>query len=592
VHVTSGLAGPIDVLQDNRIRDYPIARSIAHKNRVFGQSHWMNGFVVFRDIVELLEPQMRNSSSLLPNMHRAKVLARIIKTSRSPAWPTLPTRELPPRDICDALVGYYLRTIETLYRVLHVPTFQKDYESLWTEGSEPKIAFIMQVKLVLAIGAIFHDENCSLRPDATRWIYEAQTWMSSPNAKSKLGLQSLQTSILLLLAREFADVGSELVWISAGALLREAVYIGLHKDPGQLPRMNLLESEMRRRVWNTLLELNLQFSLISGGPCLISMEDFNTEMPGNYNDDQFTKPDARSHPEHVFTQTSCAIALRKTFRMRLAAVKFLNDVGTSGTYEETIRIDTALRASCKALRRSIQAYTTSAAELSFAADAIEFIMQRYVSSLHIPYFNPALHEAAYAFSRKAVLDTSLKIWNLGFSRIASSETDIARLCRCGAGFFRGFTFHASSFLTVELRAQMQEEDGVPRPDLLSIPEDAANLVLRCIEAGETGIKGYLLLRILIAQIDAIKRHVRPGEMQVLLGQAAEQAVEQCVPMLERMSNQSREDTTTTGVETVGDFDFQISPDMMGDWDLAMADVFDFDSGGSFAGGHSLDAFIT
>jgi hypothetical protein len=320
------------------------------------------------------------------------------------------------------------------------------------------------------------------------------------------------------------------------------------------------------------------------------MEDFNTEVPGNYNDDQLTQPEARSQPEHVFTQTSCAIALRKTFRIRLAAVKFLNDVGTSGTYEETLRIDAALRASCKALRRTIQTYTASVTEPLFATNAIEFIMQRYVSSLHIPYFNPALHEAAYAFSRKAVLDTSLKIWNLGFSQTASNETDMARLCRCGAGFFRGFTFHASSFLAVELRAQMQEEDSVPRPDLLSIPEDAANLVLRCIEAGETGIKGYLLLRILIAQIDAIKRHVRHDEMQALLGQAAEQAVEHCVPMLERMASQGQEDTMTA-VESTGDFDFQISPDMMGDWDLAMTDVFSFGSSGDFDSGPSLDAFL-
>jgi hypothetical protein len=270
VHITSGLAGPIDVLQDSRrSQDYPIARGIAHKNRVFGQSHWMNGFVVFRDIVELLEPQMRNSNSnIIPGIHRAKNLARAVKLSRSPAWPTLPTKDLPPKEICDTLVGHYLRTIETLYRVLHVPSFQREYEAIWTEGPEPKIAFIMQVKLVLAIGAIFHDENCSLRPDATRWIYEAQTWMSSPNAKSKLGLQSIQTSIMLLLAREFADVGSELVWISAGALLREAVYIGLHKDPGQLPRMDTFQSEMRYYTRaQSAIQLDFRWALfdIDGG---------------------------------------------------------------------------------------------------------------------------------------------------------------------------------------------------------------------------------------------------------------------------------------------------------------------------------------
>jgi hypothetical protein len=80
-HVTSGLAGPIDVLQDSRTlgQAYPISRGISHKNRVFGQSHWMNGFVVLRDVVELLEPQMRGGTSTLPaGMHRAKIHARPI----------------------------------------------------------------------------------------------------------------------------------------------------------------------------------------------------------------------------------------------------------------------------------------------------------------------------------------------------------------------------------------------------------------------------------------------------------------------------------------------------------------------------------
>ncbi|KAH7394989.1 hypothetical protein DE146DRAFT_678794 [Phaeosphaeria sp. MPI-PUGE-AT-0046c] len=592
IHISSGIAGPVSVLGESRAfgNVHSIARGIAHKNRVFGQSHWMNGFVVFRDIVEMIEPHVRDSNSTLsPNLERAKMLARVIKSARSPTWPTMPSTELPPKHICDELVNHYLNTIETLYRVVHVPTFQRDYEAVWNNKAERKIGFVMQLKLILALGAIFHDENCTMRSEATQWIYEAQTWMSSPSFKSKLGIQYLQISILLLLAREFADVGSELVWISAGSLLREAVYIGLHKDPSQLPRMNVFESEMRRRIWNTILELNLQFSLISGGPCLISLEDFTTEAPGNFDDYQLVAPDPQARPEHVLTSTSYAIALRGTLSARLAVVKFLNDVGSTGTYEETLRIDTGLRDSYKALRRRLNVCCAQGSP-SFAREAIDFIMQRYISSLHIPYFNPALHDAVYAFSRKAVLDTSLNIWKLGFSPSALDETQLVRLCRCGAGFFRAFLFHASSFLVIELRAQVQEEDSVPRPDLLSVPEDAANLVLRCIEAGETGIKGYLLLRVLIAQIEATKRHVGNDVVQALLGQAAKEAVEHCLPMLERMAGQPRADQINA--EGVAEFDFQFSPDLMADWDTGMADIFSFPDSGPLVGGIDFGGFLT
>ncbi|KAL5115110.1 hypothetical protein ACEQ8H_007025 [Pleosporales sp. CAS-2024a] len=538
IHIRTGLGSPVDVISDTQTSDhsYPISRAMSHKNRVFGQSHWMNSFVVMRDAIEFIEPHLRSGMSSLPaDMHRAKKLARTIKNSRCPPWPTIPTNDLPLRSVCDALVHHYLKTIESLYRILHVPSFQKTYEELWSGAPEPAMSFMVQLKLVLAIGTVFYDEYCSMRTEATRWIYEAQTWLSSPDAKSKLGIEHMQTSILCLLAREFADVGSELVWISAGALLREAMYIGLHKDPCSLPRMNFYQTEMRRRIWNTILELNLQFSLISGGACLISLEDFNTEPPGNYDDEELTRENPQHGPGHILTQTSSSIALRKTFPMRLTVVKFLNDVATSGTFEETLGIDAALKAAYKTLRQNLQTANVSG-NYPFASAAIDFIMHRYISSLHLPYFNPSLHQAIYAFSRKTILDTSLKLWKLGYSPLASSDTDLVRLCRGGAGFFRAFTFHACTFLAVELRTQLQDDDDcVPRPDLLTIAEEGANYYLQCMEAGETGIKGYLLLRILGAQIDAIKQHLSVVETQALMGQAADDAIRVCVSVLERLA---------------------------------------------------------
>ncbi|KAF2031497.1 hypothetical protein EK21DRAFT_63157 [Setomelanomma holmii] len=531
---------------------------------------------------------MRNSTILLPSIYRAKILARTIKTQRSPDWPTALQAELPGRDVCDRLVYHYFRTVETLYRILHIPTFRKDYEAIWVDGPTPSTGFMVQFRLVLAIGAISYDENCSLRADATRWICEAQTWTSNPSSKSRLGLEYLQINILLLLARELVDIGSEMVWITAGSLLREAIYIGLHKDPSQLPRLNQLDCELRRRIWNTILEINLQFSLIAGGPCLISLEDFNTKPPANFEDEVLGLPDTAPAPEHILTSTSLAIALRKTLPVRLQVVKFLNDIATTGTYEETLRLDADVRAAHKTLRHTFQKFwlgKPGGATSTFAAEAAEFIMQRYISSLHVPYFNPSLHDAVYAFSRKAVLDTSLKIWYLACPTPQSlsdrsdlldgKETDMTRLCRCGAGFFRAFTFHASTFLTAELRAQYQEDDTIPRPDLLQIPQEAADLVLRCLEAGETGIKGYLLLRVFGAQIDGIKRRLGKDEMMSVLGKAAEDAVSHCLPLLERIAGVS-ETSAADNIDAV-DFDFQVSPDFLEDWDLVMSDVFNFEA---------------
>ena len=85
---------------------------------------------------------------------------------------------------------------------------------------------------------------------------------------------------------------------------------------------------------------------------LVSIDDFDTMPPGNFDDEQLTtatvaeqdtqKPLPRL--DGVFTQSSVMVALRGTLPQRLAIAKFLNDLSSRGTYEETLRLDADLRA--------------------------------------------------------------------------------------------------------------------------------------------------------------------------------------------------------------------------------------------------------
>ena len=116
------------------------------------------------------------------DLQRCKYLAKIIKLQRTPPWPLAPTVDLPPKDVADQLVDKYLQTIETTHRILHTPTFKHDYDALWVSGSgtKPDMSFIIQLKLVLAIGASFYDEQFSLRASAIRWVFEAQNMAIGP----------------------------------------------------------------------------------------------------------------------------------------------------------------------------------------------------------------------------------------------------------------------------------------------------------------------------------------------------------------------------------------------------------------------------
>jgi hypothetical protein len=62
----------------------------------------------------------------------------------------------------------HLWTMETIYRILHVLTLRMDHKALWVFDIKPDPAFLVQLKLVLAIRATTYHVRFSLRGSAVR----------------------------------------------------------------------------------------------------------------------------------------------------------------------------------------------------------------------------------------------------------------------------------------------------------------------------------------------------------------------------------------------------------------------------------------
>lgn len=577
------------------------------------------------DIIQLTEPFLSNGSSqAAPKLQKCKSLARLIKTRRAPTWPCPPTPDLPPKDLADKLVENYLQTVESLYRVLHVPSFRRDYEAIWTScppmnntnpgqshshkasttTTKTAAAFLVQLKLVLALGALTYDDTFSLHTSAIRWTYEAQTYLAEPIVKSRLTIPTLQTRILLLLARELIDVGEDSVWIEVGSVARTAIVMGLHRDPDHLPRMSSrLQAEMRRRLWNTILELSLQASVYLGGPPLLSGEDFDSGVPGNFDDESLGAGDdgaAQPEGEDVLTGMTVPRALRATFAVRLRVVKFLNDLQRhgGGSYADTLELDAQMRTAFRVMRQTLQrchANTTATAPAprGFAAQAAEFLAQRYTSALHAPFLTASFHETAYAFSRKVLLDTTLKIWCAAYpmSAIAGDQvpssvpppptTDLfSRLVLCSSGLFRTAAAQATFVFPAELRAQLQEdgcEGALLRRDLLAALEEGKAWSLRCLEAGETNAKGHMTPCLLAAHMVGLRRGL--GGDKVALGQflvkEVEEALDRALVILEEMAARTRpegvlEDVKEDGQWEGGELDDAFVGMVTEDWDFTVS----------------------
>ncbi|ODM18252.1 hypothetical protein SI65_06123 [Aspergillus cristatus] len=148
--------------------------------------------------------------------------------------------------------------------------------------------------------------------------------------------------------------------------------------------------------------------------------------------------------------------------------------------------------------------------------AADFLMHRYLSALHVPYFGPALAQ-----------------------RIpTATQRPMVAIYR-SSGFYRTVTIHAALLIAMELRAQLCEEQGLSpvnlRPDLLAVLDEVKDWCLNVHEAGETNVKAYLLMSLVAAQIDGLRRGLGSYEIAELLIQTVENVGERCLPILEDMA---------------------------------------------------------
>ena len=519
------------------------------------------------------------------SVEKCKRLARVIKIQRAPGWPSPPRRELPEKAVCDRLIDSYLQTTESIHRILHIPSFMQEYESIWMPNAKPDPGFLIQLKLVLAVGSTAYDDAFSLRTSAVHWVYEAQTWLCEPEFKSRLTIQSIQVNILLLIARKSINIGGTLVWLSAGDLLRTAIYMGLNKDPSGPPTRSTYTTEMQRRLWHTVLEIILQTSLDSGGSPLISLGDYDTRCPQNFNDEDLLVGVTTPRPDEEYTQTTVARARWHALPVRLAILKYLNDFGSKAIYSETLRLDKELRAAQKTMNRYFEATRLHAGHSIFdvGSTMANYLLATYIFALHTPFLATAFREPTHAFSRMALVDNSLKLWPLVCPSSAlaaqtgsngASTNDIwRRLTFCDQRIFYVTVKHVTVAVLLELRQQFQDREGLGAasfgPDLLGILHESKTWTLEGIKVGETNIKGYLASCVAASHAEALKRGLQTEEMAKVLVQATGDAAETCLPYLETMlrlekgeaSNDSGHDVVQTPLESIDWNDIWVRSDI-------------------------------
>lgn len=257
---------------------------------------------------------------------------------------------LPPRPVCDRLIQLYFTMSEGLYRMIHIPSFKKEYADYW-DGKGCDESFLPRLLCMLCISARLgtdsrgpgHDRYTSVHtPTACVLV---RHWLDELRRKHLAELTTLQTELFLLHVEKIITPQHQASWTQLGYVVRMAMTMSLQRDPSELPGVTEFLGECRRRLWFTLMEMDLHVSVACSLPSAVRQGEYSCEPPRNIDDtDLFptmsTLPDSKP-PDQLTTnhlQASCA----RTLPIRMEAAVLSSQIDTLQDYTAILEVGSKL----------------------------------------------------------------------------------------------------------------------------------------------------------------------------------------------------------------------------------------------------------
>lgn len=430
-----------------------------------------------------------------------KRLAQNVKQQR-PSRRCLPAdihRFFPDRGIVDELVKLYFATFESCYGILCYSSFLRDYDACVERPESAEIPFLLQILLVVTVAGPLHSDasvRAEMAANARIWIHIAQNWLSAPMEKDRLTLKAVQVYCLVLLSREVNHVGADLVWISAGSLVRIAMQMGLHQDPDLLGQMDIEEKELRRRLWYTILEMNVQAAIDSGMPPMIMEQDYTTKAPDR---DQTTRD--RQEDEEASSKCSFQSLLAKSIPLRLRLTRIINSMQEEPSYDKVLELGNEL---ATASSEAAVAINESPSTNTFGSSFCSHLLRRFSLCLHYRPAVKAKTNPLYSHSRQVCLEVALDL-------VALLDDDLySRILCIGGGMFRDLITRGALVIFLELSPDLSEDTSIfakkrHRARQEPLLTDARRVVQYAKERmlqGDTNVKTYVCLSMMLAHAEA------------------------------------------------------------------------------------------
>ncbi|KAK5662875.1 hypothetical protein OQA88_6286 [Cercophora sp. LCS_1] len=323
---------------------------------------------------------------------------------------------LPSREETDALVTTYLDQFEQIHRIVHIPSFRKEYANFW-DSAEPRCAaFTCLILAMIGISSCL-DEHLQPRKfeklvssshaKALRWIEAAEEFQARQSEKHRR-LIHYQISCLVYLAKRVNTVKKKRFWKGACAMTQDAVSVGLHREPSIIgSNISPFNQEMRRRIWATIQSFDVQASFDHGLPTILSALHFDAKPPRNIDDDEFdenTKELPPSKPPSEYTFSSYQHLSRQSLTLRLELNRVLSGPPEDLDYDQVIRYTNEVNQEIDSLpswdvsEDQSRPGTLKRPKPLLAYTLLHIQLRQYIIPLHQPYLKLRKTNSKYQYS--------------------------------------------------------------------------------------------------------------------------------------------------------------------------------------------------
>ncbi|KAH7420133.1 hypothetical protein BKA64DRAFT_700132 [Cadophora sp. MPI-SDFR-AT-0126] len=346
---------------------------------------------------------------------------------------------LPSKEYTDELIAFYLDHVEKIHRIVHIPTFRREYAKFWIPGRprQPAMTTLILSMLSICQGAGLTSANDGSQPGppttSVQWIASCEGWLRQQSSRHRK-LIYYQIACLLYLARRMDIIRKKHYWKDTCSLIQDAISDGLHYEPSTRANSPYM-CEMKRRMWATLRELDMQNCVEFGLPTLLHNIETTIRAPSNIDDGDFddaTQILPSSTGPDTYTDTSYQFHGALTWKLRLEISLRLSSPGCSKalTYDEVLQYTHQLTQALHAVPAWSDVQGRGGHQHSQLASAfLKFQLIELILAMHRPYLQKGgekfwLSENIWFQMSRDILLLNTSLASLGSWRLVCLREDL------------------------------------------------------------------------------------------------------------------------------------------------------------------------